>query len=131
MRIYVPPSFAKDAARERIDDTALRATIARAESGLIDAQLGFALIKQRVPRPGQGRSSGFRTIVAYVQGEIAVFLHVFAKSTKATLTKTETDDYRILAALLTRLGDDHLARLALERGWRRIDHDDLEDDVPK
>ena len=114
---------------ERIDERALRATIARAERGLIDAQLGFALIKQRVPRPGQGRSGGFRTIIAYVQGEVAVFLHLFAKSAKATLTETETDEFRALAGLLTRLGDDHLARLASERGWRRIDHDDRENDL--
>ena len=48
--------------------------------GLVDADLGGGLIEQRLPRPGQGRRGGFRSFMAYRDGERIVFLHVFAKS---------------------------------------------------
>jgi hypothetical protein len=36
------------------------------------------VIKQRVARPGQGRSGGYRVLVAYRAGHRAVFLYGFA-----------------------------------------------------
>lgn len=68
------------ARREKIRDADLCAAVARAERGLIDARLGGGLIKQRVPRQGQGRSGGFRTIIAYRHGERSFFIYGFAKS---------------------------------------------------
>ncbi len=35
------------------------------ERGLMDADLGGGVIKQRVARPGQGRSGGLRVLIAY------------------------------------------------------------------
>jgi hypothetical protein len=66
--------------RERLDRDGLREAIGRAECGLIDADLGGGLIKQRVARSGKGRSGGYRTITAYRRGARAVFLLGFAKS---------------------------------------------------
>lgn len=72
--------FARFARNEGIADRSLREAIARAERGLIDADLGGGLIKQRVARRGQGRSGGYRTILAYSAGSRAFFLLGFAKS---------------------------------------------------
>lgn len=77
MRIFALPRFAKDTVKLGIDHTVLAHAVKRAESGLIDAGLGLGLIKQRVARPGQGRSGGFRTILFYKRKERAVFLYVF------------------------------------------------------
>jgi hypothetical protein len=52
----------------------------RAERGLVDADLGSGLIKQRVARAGQGRSGGYRMLVAYRSRDRAVFLYGFAKN---------------------------------------------------
>ena len=52
------------ARRERIADRSLRETIERAGRGTIDADLGGGIIKQRVARGGQGRSSGYRMLIA-------------------------------------------------------------------
>ena len=49
-RIYKNRWFAKFANREGISDATLVAAVARANSGLIDADLGGGLIKQRVAR---------------------------------------------------------------------------------
>ena len=35
----------------------------RAEHGLVDADPGGGVIKQRVARPGQGRSGGYRLLI--------------------------------------------------------------------
>jgi len=39
------------------------------ERGIVDANLGGCLVKLRVPRPNEGKSGGFRTIVAYRKGD--------------------------------------------------------------
>ncbi len=66
--------------RERIDQSSLREAVSRAEQGQIDADLGGGVIKQRVARPGKGRSGGYRTIIAYRREGRAVLLYGFAKS---------------------------------------------------
>ncbi len=54
--------------------------IERAERGIVDADLGGGVIKQRVARPGQGRSGGYRTLIAFRSETRAVFLFGFAKN---------------------------------------------------
>jgi hypothetical protein len=79
-----------------------------AERGLIDADLGGSLIKQRVARPGQGRSGGFRTIIVWRARDRSVFVHGFAKSRKADLTQNELEDFRDLGVLLLGYNDEAL-----------------------
>jgi hypothetical protein len=62
------------ARRERIADSSLREAVERAGHGLIDADLGSGVIKQRVSRSGQGRSGGYRMLITYRAGTRAVFL---------------------------------------------------------
>jgi len=68
LRIFKTKVFTRFARRERISDAQLREAVARAERGLVDADLGGGVVKQRVARPGQGRSGGFRALIAYVRG---------------------------------------------------------------
>src|SRR5208282_6383843 len=103
MRVYKTKSFRRFQRREGIDDAALCAAIGRAERGLIDADLGHGLIKQRVARPGEGRRGGFRTVVAYRVGERAVFIFGFAKSDQANLSKADERDLKDFGALLLAL----------------------------
>ena len=56
MRTFKTKWLTRFARREGIADKSLREAIERAERGLIDADLGGGLIKQRVARQGQGRS---------------------------------------------------------------------------
>ena len=53
MHIYKNGWFEKYARKEKIGDRALRDAIERAEAGLVDADLGGGLIKQRVARAGK------------------------------------------------------------------------------
>jgi hypothetical protein len=89
MRIFKTKWLARFARREGIDDQSLREAIERAEQGLIDADLGGGLIKQRVARPGRGRSGGYRMIVGYRVKDRAVFLLGFAKNERENIEDDE------------------------------------------
>ena len=69
----------------------------RAARGLVDADLGGGVIKQRIARRGRGRSGGFRTIVVFRRGERAFFVHGFAKSDRENLRRKELSGLRSLA----------------------------------
>lgn len=89
MRIFKTRWLARFARREGIDDGSLREAIERAERGLIDADLGGGLIKQRVARRGQGRSGGYRMVVGYRVKDRAVFLLGFAKNERENIEPDE------------------------------------------
>ena len=80
MRVFKNGWFQKFARKEKISDAMLCEAVARAERGQIDADLGAGLIKQRVARPGAGKSAGFRTLVFFRAQTRAVFAFGFAKS---------------------------------------------------
>lgn len=80
-----------------------------AEQGLVEADLGGGLIKQRVARLGQGKSSGYRTVIAYRRGTRAVFLFGFAKNERANL-----DD------------DEHVYWQRVGRAYLGLDEDGIE-----
>ena len=61
----------------------------RAESGLVDADLGGGVIKQRVARPGKGKSGGYRTLILFRQGDRAIFAFGFANSGQANISKAD------------------------------------------
>lgn len=109
MRVFKIRWFVRFARSERIDDESLSEAIRRAARGLIDADLGGGLIKQRVARRGRGRSGGYRMIVAYRVKERAVFLYAFAKNERENIEPDELEDLRLVA------------RGWLEATWERIE----------
>ena len=80
MRIFKNKWFSSFASDEGITDQDLVEAIGRVERGLIDANLGGGVIKQRIARPNQGRSGGFRTIVFFRTAERAMFVYGFPKN---------------------------------------------------
>ncbi|HZT51651.1 MAG TPA: type II toxin-antitoxin system RelE/ParE family toxin [Stellaceae bacterium] len=72
MRVFKTKPFARFAKQEGIADAALCEAVRRAEAGLIDADLGGGVIKQRLARPGGGKSGGLRSIVVFRRGAMAV-----------------------------------------------------------
>jgi hypothetical protein len=68
-----------------------------------------------------GAAKGSRAVVFYRRGELAVFLHVFAKSRRANLTKSELNEYLKLARFLEELTAAKLKELAATEGWRELE----------
>ncbi|MCY4557852.1 MAG: type II toxin-antitoxin system RelE/ParE family toxin [Chloroflexi bacterium] len=103
MRSFKTKPFARFAAREGIDDAALCEAVERAAKGLVDADLGGGVIKQRIARPGQGRSGGFRVLVVFRREDRAFFVHGFAKSDRENVQRKELSALRTLADEMLRL----------------------------
>ena len=100
LRVFTTKEFARFARKEKIDDAALCEAIARADRGVVDADLTGGLIKQRIPRKGQGRSGGFRTIVAYRKGDRAYYMYGFAKNVMDNIDDDDLKRLRVVAAAL-------------------------------
>ena len=97
MRTFKTKPFARFADREGIEDAALCEAAGRVARGLIDADLGGGVIKQRIARPGQGKSGGARAIVLFRHREFAFFVYGFAKSRRGNLRPDELRAFRSLA----------------------------------
>ena len=98
VHIYAIKGFERFRRKERISRKVLVEAIERASSGLIDADLGGGLVKQRVARPRQGKRGGYRTIIAYQAGKRAVFLFAFAKNAKDNIAPDDLAHWRLIGA---------------------------------
>ena len=110
MRIFQTRWFAKFARKEKMEPIRLHEAVKRAEQGKIDADLGGNLIKQRVARRGEGRSGGYRTLIAFRTPSRSVFLYGFAKNEKENISDEELDDLKKLTRLLLSYDDGELER---------------------
>jgi len=124
MRVYKIKGFARFQRRERIADKALVEAIQAAERGLVDADLGGGLIKQRIARPGQGKSGGFRTLTAYRRSERAVFLFGFAKNERDNIDDDELETLRERGQVFLALSTGQLARLLAEGDLTEVEYDE-------
>lgn len=114
--------LARFARRERITDASLREAIERAERGLVDADLGSGLIKQRVAREGQGRSGGYRMLVAYRTEDRAVFLYGFSKSEQDNIEPDELASLREIAVAWLDADAERIAAAIEVKELQEIEH---------
>jgi len=119
-RIYTSRRFDRFAKDAGLDDAVLRAAVECIETGLVSADLGGHVIKQRVARKGQGKSGGYRTIILFRQDERAVFVFGFAKNAKANLTGAELEFYRELAKDILALSEAEMSSAVKAGSFREI-----------
>ena len=124
MRVFKTRDFARFARRERISDEDLCEAIARAERGLVDATLGGGLIKQWIARRGQGRSGGFRTIIAYKRGDRCFFIYGFTKSERDNVDDIELAAIKIVAASWVTMPEPGIEKAIEEARLQEITCDD-------
>jgi hypothetical protein len=98
MQVFKTKWLARFANHERIADASLLEAVTRAERGLVGADLGGGLIKQRVARRGKGRSGGYRMLIAYRLKKRAIFLYGFAKNERANISADELLTARKIAS---------------------------------
>jgi hypothetical protein len=108
MRIFKNRWFARFARKEAILDESLREAVKRVEAGNYDADLGAGVFKQRVARPGEGQSGGYRVILCCKLEERAFFVYGFAKSDRANIAQDETREFKKLAKILFAMTDEQL-----------------------
>jgi len=67
------------------------------ERGLVDADMGGDVVEQRLARPGQGTSGGYRAIVVFRRLGRVVFVFGYAKRSRSTVDPRELAGFRLLA----------------------------------
>lgn len=111
MRIFKDVGFSRFARRQNISDSDLCEAVERAERGLVDADLGGGVIKQRIPRPNESRSSGFRTIIFFRVEERAFFVFGFAKNERDNISTDDLKAFRQAAQVALHLEEETLEDL--------------------
>jgi hypothetical protein len=124
LRIFVTRWFVRFARRERIAHADLREAVRRAERGLLDADLGGGVIKQRIARAHEGKSGGFRSIVLFRKGDRAFFVYGFAKSARATIPPDELLGFKRLAAEMLSYDDAALAKAVAGGALEEVSSDE-------
>lgn len=105
LRIFKNKRFAKFAGKEGISDKKLIQAVRDAEAGLIDADYGGGVIKQRIARTNKGKSGGYRAVILYRSGDKAFFVYGFAKNEQANIDKTDERNLKRLAKAMLSASD--------------------------
>ena len=100
MRIFKSKWFGKFARKEEISDEKLIQAVKDADAGNIDADYGGVVLKQRIARPKEGKSGGYRSIILYRKGEKAFFVYGFAKNAMENIDKADVQGFKKLAKVL-------------------------------
>ncbi|MBI3420076.1 MAG: type II toxin-antitoxin system RelE/ParE family toxin [Proteobacteria bacterium] len=120
MRVFKTKSFAHFARKQSIGDATLWQAVMDADAGLIDADLGGGVIKQRVARAGQGKRSGFRTIILYRARERALFVYGFAKNEEDNIGHVDLKNYRHMASTVLTWHEIQVDRVLANGEWIEI-----------
>jgi hypothetical protein len=113
VRIYKTKVFSRWAAEQGLNDSSLGGAVSEMISGLIDADLGSGLFKKRVARTGQGKSGGFRTLIATNKRELWIFIFGFSKNDRGNINPKEAKALKRLAEQLLSLTEQDLLKAQL------------------
>ena len=108
--IYKTKWFARFARKARIDDQALWSAAKAADMGVVDADLGSGIVKQRVARQGQGKSGGSRTFIVIRRRDRAVYVFGFEKKDQANIAPDEWEALKKLAKEILGYSDADIAK---------------------
>jgi len=108
MAIYKTRWFERWARKQGLTTQSLYAAVLEMTAGLYEADLGGGLLKKRVARAGQGKSGGFRTLVATNKGDRWIFVFGFSKNERANIDKREEEALKKLSVHLLSLSSEDL-----------------------
>ena len=111
VRIFKTRWFAKFAKEEGISDEKLCKAVRDADAGLIDADYGGGVLKQRIARPNEGKSAGHRAIILYCLADKAFLVYGFTKNAQDNINKADEREFKQLAKITFALTDEELQKL--------------------
>ena len=127
------PQVAKLMRKERLPEAQLCQTAHEVVSSTFragEADLGGWLFKKRVARTGQGKSGGYRMIVAYraPQTERVLFVYAFAKNAASTLTPQGREALAKAAGAFLKTNDVQVTALMASGDIREVYCNAIEQD---
>ncbi|MBU0994905.1 MAG: type II toxin-antitoxin system RelE/ParE family toxin [Proteobacteria bacterium] len=119
-RIFKTAWFKRFARKNNITNAVLKKAISDAEKGIIDADLGGGVIKQRIARSGQGKSGGYRTIILFKKEDKAFFMYGFAKNDLDNLSQNEVKEYKKAAKIYLSMTDEQINAVIAEGEFTEV-----------
>lgn len=123
MRVFKNAWFGRFARKEKISADVLWEAVDRAEKGLVDVDLGGGVIKQRIARPGESKSKGYRSIVLYRKGDRAFFVYGFPKSDLGNIRVDEQEQFKKAAKSILALSDEQIRQLIENGQFEEVNKD--------
>ena len=121
MRVFKTRALAKFTRQNGIRDASLVAAVDNAMRGLIDADLGGHVIKQRVARPGQGKRGGFRMLIGF-RSDLAIFLFGFAKNERENIDSDQLKTLREIVAKWFAADEERIAEALADGNLIEVHH---------
>jgi len=123
LQIFKNTWFRRFVRKEKITDKMLWEAVDRAENGQIDADLGGGVIKQRIARPGEGKSKGYRSIILFRKRQKSFFVYGFSKSDLGNIRKDEEEQFKKMAKYVLALTDAQLKELIINGQFEEVSRD--------
>lgn len=123
MKVFKNAWFGRFARKEKISADALWDAVERAEKGQIDADLGGGVIKQRIARPGESKSKGYRSIILFRKGGLSFFVYGFSKSELGNIRADEEAQFKKMAKHALSLTDEQLSKLVANGQFEEVEKD--------
>jgi hypothetical protein len=120
VRILKNKWFAKFARKEGVSDAKLCKAVNDVEAGKIDVDYSGGVIKQRIARPNEGKSGGYRSVILYHRDNRAFFVYGFPKNERENIDDDEEQSFKDLAKVLFALSDDEIAKLVKTGIYKEI-----------
>jgi hypothetical protein len=120
LKVFKNAWFGRFARKEKISADALWDAVERAENCQIDADLGGGVIKQRIARPGEGESRGYRSIVIFRKGELSFFVYGFSKSELGNIREDEEEQFKKMARHVLSLTEAQLNELVANGQFEEV-----------
>lgn len=123
MSIYKVRWFSRWARRQGLSDAVLCEAVKEMTEGQYEADLGGNLLKKRIARPGQGKSGGFRTIVATNYEGRWFFVYGFAKNERGNIDDEEEAALKKLAKTLLTMAPAALGKAEKAGEVTKVNYD--------
>jgi hypothetical protein len=120
LSVYKSKSFARFAKKARITDADLWKAARLANEGVVDADLGGGVIKQRIARAGEGKSGGSRSIILFKKNDRAIYVHGFEKKDVANIRPDELEAFRKFAGVYLGYTNAKMTQLMEDRAFFQV-----------
>lgn len=121
LSIYKNKPFARFSRKARISDEDLWRAAQLVNKGVIDADLGGGVIKQRIARRGEGKSGGTRSIILFRKGDRAVFVYGFEEKDLGNIRSDELEAFRELADVILGYTAGEMERMVKAGALLKVD----------
>ena len=115
MSLYKTRPFSRLARKAGVTDDALKDAVEEMRKGIIHADLGGSVYKQRVALLGRGKRAGSRVIVVANLLDRWIFVHCYLKGNKADISPDEAYAFKEFARIYLDLSREKILT-AVERG---------------